>query len=444
MLILTSRPATISPLAYGAVGDGVTDDLVALNACFAAARTAGAVVKIDDGYTFGFNGYAVLRNGCKGMLGAGGTLKALDGPLDTGVLLAGKAQGYESDVTGARIEGIQFDCNDNTVVAFNCQSPRFCVFDSNNIYNQTGEGYAILLRAQRLLDAGPLGNVIKGNVVDAGTSETGFGIAVHGFASFGIYAGAREKWKADFDLGDEFVYASRNIVMDNRVTGGIYGISLLAAVDGIVQRNTLAHNVRNLSCQTRSNRNRILNNDCFGSSSSSIHVAYESCDNLIEDNSIRSPRAEGEGLLQAYVGAKRNAFRRNSTFSDGTAPKYHVYIGLQSDDCVVEDTAISGTCAHAYVAVESAWSSLVENPAHRNYAVGTTDDDLFTLVGMSGVAIRDTTITGTSAVPGIFVSAIDDANGSHTLSVTLSGNTIGGSALPLEEYEMTLGALEVL
>lgn len=446
MFILGPRTPRFSPLSYGAAGDGVTDDLVALNAAAAAARLAGGYMSIPDGYTFAHAGYVSLRPGIKGVVGEGGVLKAVAGASTHGLLLNGKAFGETRNHRNVLIENLLYDANNLPCRAIYGHGASFCQVRGGRLFNLIS-GFGIIFVAEGTLSGDvPTGILIEDVQID-GDGEPDpdyYAISIAGYSNAAPYETMADRWAALHTVGA--VKQARHIrVRRCRINGGYYAISLSACAASEIDGNHLTNNIRNISLQVRSDLNHVHHNDCSESVSSAVHVAYESSDNLVEHNSSVSTRAIGEGLLQSYVGSKRNVFRENTTSCPGPSigAKYHVYFAVQSDDCVAEDNEHAGLCSHAYVAVESAWNTEVTNPAHRNYGLPPGTNANFAIAGMSGVEIRRATITGTSAVPGIFLGQIDEA-ASYPLSVTLDNNTIGGAALPVEEYEMTNGALEVL
>lgn len=150
---------------------------------------------------------------------------------------------------------------------------------------------------------------------------------------------------------------SRITIVDNKVDTTYYGISLSGATDCLIARNVTTTNVRNLSIQDGSSRNRVRSNDFHDSTSAAIHVAYGSSDNLVEHNRIRTGRGKGgEALLQAYHNSTGNVFKKNRVEAHGSrVPRWFLYVATGSHNTVFHDNTLIGKASHAVAAAESIW-----------------------------------------------------------------------------------------
>jgi len=444
MFTILKRNPAFSPLSYGAVGDGVTNDHTAVNAAMLAARAAGGYVIIPSGYTFGIGSYLSFLNGDKGIIGKGGTIKTL--AASSGVLLSGKAQGRAENVDGMLVEGLNIDASGGLLQAIYLSGSTNCRIIGNHITN-LDEGTGILIRCFSVADGAPTDNLVEHNIIEGDTGEDPLhnGINVSGYLDYTPYASATLMWKGLFSIDTAAgLPALRNTIRYNRITGGYYGISMDFAQDSEIAYNVIASNMRNISVQNRSDNNRVHHNNLSESISSGIHLAFGSSDNDIIGNRIVTTRGVGEGLLQAYVGCNDNEFVGNYTNCPGpsTGNKYHAYIAVQSNGNRMDRNVHSGLCLKAYVAVESAWDGDVTNDAHRNDGLGTTND------GYTGGDITDNvlecvTISGSSAVPAIFLSQINQDGTWGQTGTVLNRNRIVGNTYSkqLELYEATSSEL---
>ena len=112
---LASRAADFfSPLDRGAVGDGVADDLTALNSA-AVAVPAGGALWFPPGRTFGISAPFILPNNV-GLIGNGAVLKALSGFAGECVLQLGVGTGTGAGTTryysAQGVQNIAIDCNE--------------------------------------------------------------------------------------------------------------------------------------------------------------------------------------------------------------------------------------------------------------------------------------------------------------------------------------------
>lgn len=178
-------------------------------------------------------------------------------------------------------------------------------------------------------------------------------------------------------------------ISNNTVTGGYYAIECSGVHGTVISDNTLRTNTRGISIQNgcvgvAARRNKIVDNI-----SAAIHLAYGSAMNIIEFNDIRSTRAEGEGLLQAYVGSHSNIFRGNTIHMNREGdirPKYALYAAVDSHSNVFEANYMEGSAKNALIGVESDWSNAINLAYHRSYRASADDNNLAGR-DMSGIAV---------------------------------------------------------
>jgi parallel beta-helix repeat protein len=434
--------STMNVKDYGAVGDGKTDDTVAINAAAVKAAKNHVYLFFPPG-TFIISSYINIFNGVRGVIGQGGIIKISDGShSQSGIKLAGKADAQKQNVSNCRIEGLKIDMNRDQTGSVGIFGGNIsnCRITNNHVYN-IATGYGILVRSLEQGLEPATNNIISNNLVEGDTSQNApeyFGIGLDTMINLNGYPGQDVKWKSTFVTGKGYYPPKNNQIRGNTVIGGYYGINISSARNNSIVGNTVSDNMRNISCQNDCSSNRIIGNTLKQSISSSIHLAYGSSYNLIFGNKITTSRGIGEGLLQAYVGSKYNKFRGNTVNSSGTGSKYHIYTAVQSDGNEFSNNTLIGSCSRAYIGVESAWKEN-NNLASRAYQIGKVTD-LFTRHGMRKIIINNNTIKGTSTVPAIFIGQWSDAKGAYPLQdLDISGNTITSNKhnYQIELYEDT-------
>ena len=163
--------------------------------------------------------------------------------------------------------------------------------------------------------------------------------------------------------------ASRLRIRGNTIRGGYYGIGLYRVSDSIVEGNRVSTTVRGISAQQNCMRNVIARNRCVDTESSGIHLAFGSSDNRILDNHVESSRADGQALLQSYVGTRRNAFVGNFAATRNPAPdrdaQYLIYAAVDCEGSSFVANVLEGTPSRAVMAIESDWLPEDLQRAHR-------------------------------------------------------------------------------
>ncbi|WJZ03768.1 right-handed parallel beta-helix repeat-containing protein [Corynebacterium freiburgense] len=148
-------------------------------------------------------------------------------------------------------------------------------------------------------------------------------------------------------------------IIGNEIYGGYYGISFSGVSDSVIRDNKVTANTRNISMQNNCNNNIVEHNDLSNSYSSSVHIAYNSNNNQVQNNSIFSEVSHGQGLLQAYQDSDANTFTGNSvTIVGENQPSWILYVGPDSDNNKFLHNTIDGAARRAVVGVESIWDGL--------------------------------------------------------------------------------------
>lgn len=212
---------------------------------------------------------------------------------------------------------------------------------------------------------GPVQNLdIHHNVLNAplGTEDTPgivpLGVSTPSVADrfSGPSSAAYDRFRETGRIAEPQHTLTRVKVRNNHIDGGYYGIALHGATHCTITGNTATNNVRNLSMQDRSDHNTVSGNTFSESLSSSIHLAYGSSHNTVVKNSIRTGRAVGQGLLQAYQGSTGNTFLENNVeVHGGGRPSWFLYVGTGSHDTTFEKNTLTGAAGSAVAAAESIW-----------------------------------------------------------------------------------------
>ena len=434
---------TISPYDFAAKGDGVTDDTAALNAAAEAASLQQGTLVIPKG-NFVIRDFLTLRHGMRAVIGTGGTITLANTDAEAGLLMP-FGEFPPSRLGRFRIQNVIIDANNNAAIAIYGQNVSNVDIIDNTITNLS-RGAGILLRAFAENPFPVEQNVIRGNNVSgfAGDSSAWNGITVD--ANIRLAAGTNdmiEHWKKTFLPATVVSTTRNNLLENNTITGGYYGVSISAAANNRIIGNTITQNVRNISMQNSSTGNLVSGNTLRDSSSSSIHLAYGSSDNRIEFNNIRTTRAKGEGLLQAYVQSENNTFDHNTVVAAGNAnPTFFAYTGIHANMNTFSNNVFVGSCSKAYFGIESAWNTINADPASRSDG-NDPITNAFAKRNSGKITIASNRITATSLAPIVFLGQTSDEKGTYGLNgVEIRDNIAtvleGGTALRL--FEATSGA----
>lgn len=442
---------TYNPLDYGAVGNGIVNDLPALQAAANAARdNKGVLIIPAGGYTFGINGYLLIHNGVKAVLGYGSRIKNIAGPLYSGVMLQGKNGGRPENVYGCRVSGLIIDQNNLPGTGIFMENASSCIIEGNKILN-VKNGYGIL---SRCFDAGlsdATNNIIVNNEVFleavtgvASFNDTVYGIELSSTFDYSPYSTAPEYWKANFVDKTPMYVNAYSIVTNNRISGGYYGLSLSGARYCNFSGNVTSQNMRGISIQHTSLTNMVSRNLITDCVSSGISMSYNASFNTITSNEVYTTKAAIQALLSCYVGCTSNKFSTNQLHGLGSSnPNWYIYCGVNSSLNVFDNNSIRGNCQKAYICCESAWDNTLSEASH--YAYGEPADvNFFANTSTFGNSFLYNSIEGDSAVPGIVLTQVTDSSGTWNLErIKVIGNVFlrGTHNFLLKLVEETSGAL---
>lgn len=434
----------IGPEMAGAAGDGVTIDKTPIQkaADFCALNKRNLV--INSGFTFGLNGYVLVKNGAKGVIGKGGVLKYI-GPLFSGVMLVGKHNGEAENVSNCQVRNLVIDANGVPGTAIFMNNCSDCLVDGNFAYNITN-GYGMLNRCwiDGLSDS--VRNKITNNtfILDDSGSDLVYGITLDSQIDYSPYSDAPSFWKANkFDKAATYVNAYSTIE-GNVILGGYYGLQLDSARYCVMNGNQTTRNIRGISAQHRCRANQITSNIVIDNVSGGIHVAYEGVYNNIVGNTIYSSRATQQAQLNCYVGCVGNKFSENNiTMTGASAPNWHIYCGLNSSQNEFSNNTMRGPCQKAFMAIESAWNNAVTNPASYGFGEGAEING-FASSSSSNNVLKGNVLYPTSADPAIFLSQVSDGSGNYLLERTIVQDNQVMTNTPqyqLELFEMFSGGI---
>lgn len=449
--------------SYGARGDGVTDDTQAIQAAIDdAARHGGTVLIPPSSGAYLFE-RIVVKPGVASLIGSGGRLQILRYIESGTIVLAGKKDGFEKNISGLTVNGLIIDANNMACQTIRANSVSNCNITDNTVLNHRlapacPGGAAISIQA---LDAGgedAVGNTIARNVIfsdpevvpKGAGGRANHGIQLTGQAHYAEgFTSAPAQWRAlHSDLTTLYV-PKGNDVRDNLIVGGYYGVDVAMGRDNVVAGNRIVDTIRGISLQHSAISNTVSGNEILGTRSAGIHLAYGAMRNRVLNNRIATARSHnGEALLQAYVGSRDNAFEANTgVIEEGGDSQYFAYFGVECSGTTLRGNNFLGSPSKAGVAVESAWSMRPGSPA--SYAYGKSDAglDAFTRMPSTDVVIAGNVIAmpRQPGVPAIFVGQASDSNGSHALErVTLSGNFVTHPGRQLEATESAVGQLRAI
>jgi len=418
-----------NPMDYDAVGNGEDDDTNAVQAAINDAILNNGGVTFPQNKIFAVT-KIVIRNGIKYM--QGGEIKFL--PTNNppaGFNMVGKQNGFPENVKNFRIENITFDHNDvpsraifgQNVSRININN---CIF-KNRTTSQFG---SIAFLADTNGEEDMMNNSITNNEF-YGVIGIGQNISIQSRLLSEDYAssGPGSYWEVHKSAAPSMFKAYNTLISDNIIDGGYYGINTVKAVHTIIQNNSTNNNIRSLSLQHDTNNSIVRNNNLSNPHSSSITLARGSSHNLIENNTISTNNSEGEAMLQAYLGCSDNTFRNNTVSTspnnvNGRSPRWMIYVAVHCNNNIFEKNTFTGTVDFAYIGIETAWDSSIDDPSHRAIYAGTETDN-YANEGMTGIQITNNIISPANNIRRILITEVQDQAGSFYLSNSvIENNTI--------------------
>lgn len=414
--------------AFGAVGDGVTDDTVAIQNALNESRS-GLAVLFPSG-TYLHSQRLIIRHGTRALVGEGGTLLAAN--TNCGLLMAGRHYGEAENVSYCDIRDLNFDGNGLSVSALEAQNVQHCKV-TGCFFRNIFDSYGMLFRSYLAGARNTMHVTIANNKV--WLNKNHYGVGRHAISldvlnaelPIAPYTDPLDYWNANLSAATPTYFAENCTVEGNNVFGGYYGVSLAGSVNVRVMRNVIDGNTRNISIQHGATHNRISENTLSECASSGIHLATGACHNMILNNSIDSFEDGGEALIQMYRGSCDNVITGNAIVSKAAiGNQYFIYVGPSSKRCRILSNHLTGPVGRAGIALESGWDNTVTTSA--SYAFNKVNATSLATGDLEDVIVANNVIDLTNTVPAIFLSAVTDANGPHHIrNCNVQTNTISNN-----------------
>ena len=334
----------VSVKDFGAVGDGVVNDTVAVQAAVNHACGIGKSVYFPAG-TYSVS-TLLITNGIAGIY-CEGTIKGQGvAPLATVVL---GAAGFP--VNNATFT-LRMDQSSGDPVAVQGYDTNGCNFTSCVIRGFTN--HPTLNHFGFKFDGPSKNNRFIGNHIEmfsSPTPNTGWGIAFYGTSGTaldygGFFAGTLSR--AQFP-------ATGNVVSGNVITNGSYAISLQWS-----EHNTVANNCcfnqqfRSIFLAAAAMSNTVTGNVIKGYGSSAVIIAYNSGKNVVSTNYCETSVEGGEAAINLNTGAQGNLIAGNNIDS---RTNYGIYLGCDMVANTIVDNTVS-SYGRAGILLENDW----ENP----------------------------------------------------------------------------------
>jgi parallel beta-helix repeat protein len=313
---------------------------------------------------------------------------------------------------------------------------RDCTFAGNEIYGFTNDPsvnhYGIIFwKASNR-------NRVIGNKITGVTNPTQRGLLIdfigenEAFAGYFAKSGATTRAK---------VPCSDNIITENVLINGSYGVNLLGCERTIVSNNVCSgQNHRAIYLAEACAWTLITGNELVNFLSTAVLLGYGCVDNVVADNICKrepgvQPAGTGEAVINITTGAQRNAIRNNKIYAD---TNYGIYLACNVSHNVVADNEVRGYYI-AGIAAESDWEASADRPAgaiysRPNYATPDSVSPTATAwsyANLEGLVIRgNKVLEGAPArsVAGIYVAQVNSNTNLSVIKNSISDNEVFGNA----------------
>jgi hypothetical protein len=386
---------------HGAIGDGITDDTLAVQSASDACNGTYLYVPVK---TFLVDEVRI-KPGCRGIISNGGTLKG-NSPSTEGIITTHGAYYGGGDIEDVTISGLNLDLNNIAKRGIFGSSLKNSVIEFNHIYNFPDGGNGIELHY------GSTYNYITGNRIimpvdnPYGTysSLRGIYLRAEAFNDWANYGPSGVQYMA--------ITTHHNRVAHNYIHGGTHGVNLYATDHNTVEDNHLENNShRSVNMSPACRFNKIKGNLIEDFGSSAVNLNFGSSHNVISSNTATSYTAVNgdNAALQAQIYSHNNLFVGNLMegnflygFLGGPGASYNTVEGNQ----FIHD----GTAAFKVgVAFETDWVSSVPDGAPYT----KTRNGFHSYHDIVSPVIRNNTIIGAEC--GVYLSQVDSDGSNYCI-----------------------------
>jgi parallel beta-helix repeat protein len=427
----------VSVKDFGAVGNGVANDTVAIQAALNSGATS---VYLPSG-TYKIS-QVIVPNGIRCLAWTDGVIKGLGTGSDVQPLIVlGSMSGVGAITTPLTI-AMNVDMSAGDRCAIGGHSVTNCTISNTSIYGFVDT--ASVVNGLYFL-AGCNNNIVTDSNIVGVSNPSGTVNLIHFTANPPTFDGGY--LTASGVVSQPPAPATGNIICNNVLRNGRYAVVLQGSYRCVVANN-YCHN-QDARCIYLGNaawQNTISDNLCSEYVSSAIHLAYGASFNIVANNRCvrNSAYANGESAIQAYLGTTDNQITGNHIHA-GT--NFGIYIGPDAHRNVVENNRISGF-QRAAIMVENDWISPLpaNNSISRpNYEAPFLGAPSWSFNTLDTCIIKSNTIgaglVGTAV--GIGFAQIDSLGSTALANVKIDGNHFMdlGLAFGIFGYYMTQAKL---
>ena len=243
-------------------------------------------------------------------------------------------------------------------------------------------------------DVGLKNITIADNIIDMNWNASApnghfYGIGITNPMESSSYTGQYGLWQQYLETGaiPKNLYDISSIkISGNQINGGYYGIYFSGVSNSEISDNLMTNNVRNISLQNNSSGNTISGNYLTDQMSSAVHIAYNSNNNIVKNNTVTTYTSNMQALIQAYQDSDNNQFIGNKLEVLGSVqPGWALYSGTDSDGTKIANNIISGTYRKTAIGVEAIWDNTSANAQGLQEAAMMSSAIPGASVGKSGV-----------------------------------------------------------
>ena len=232
-------------------------------------------------------------------------------------------------------------------------------------------------------------NIIDMNWNAAAPNGHFYGIGITNPMESSSHTGQYGLWQQYLETGaiPKNLYDISSIkISGNQINGGYYGIYFSGVSNSEISDNLMTNNVRNISLQNNSSGNTISGNYLTDQMSSAVHIAYNSNNNIVKNNTVTTYTSNMQALIQAYQDSDNNQFIGNKLEVLGSVqPGWALYSGTDSDGTKIANNIISGTYRKTAIGVEAIWDNTSANAQGLQEAAMMSSAIPGASVGKSGV-----------------------------------------------------------